>query len=74
MIKIRLSRKGVIKNPFYKIVAIDNNQKRDGKVVEVLGFWQPKKDLKQVKNDRINYWLSQGAQITKSVKELFNKK
>ena len=74
-VKIRLSRKGDKKSPFYRIVAADSRCARNGNFIEVLGTYNPMKtpaELK-LKNDRINYWLSVGAQVSDTAKELFEK-
>ncbi len=70
MIKIRLSRGGVKKNPFYRIVAIEEGRKREGKPLEILGHWHPAKELVKVDKKKIDYWVSRGAQITKAVSNL----
>lgn len=70
MIKIRLARHGKKNDPFYKIVAIEKNRKREGKPLEVLGYWHPAKDDKKIDKKKIKKWLSNGAQITKGVKKL----
>jgi len=67
MLKIRMSRGGVKKRPFYKIVIADSRRPRDGKFIEKVGFFNPllpkdKKERLNLDTDRIKYWLSQGAQ------------
>jgi small subunit ribosomal protein S16 len=71
-IKIRLSRGGSKKRPFYKIVAADSRMPRDGRFIEKLGTYNPllpKDSEDRVKMDveRIQYWMSQGAQTTDRV-------
>lgn len=64
MIKIRLMRIGGKQNPFYRVVAVDERAKRTGGYVELLGTYNPltePKDIK-LKQDRIDYWIKQGAQ------------
>ncbi len=75
MVKIRLSRTGKRNAPSYRIVVIDSRSKRDGRVIENLGFYDPKTKLTTVKLDRkrLDYWLSQGAQMTETVKKLVKK-
>lgn len=72
MVKIRLFRTGAKNNPSYRIVAADARVKRDGKILEVLGFFDPKTDPVTIKfkMDRVNQWLNQGAQPTKTVQKL----
>ena len=70
-VKIRLSRIGKIHSPVYRIVAADERSKRDGKFLEILGTYNPlKHELIQFNQERVNYWVSQGAQLTDSVKRL----
>lgn len=60
---IRLSRKGRKKAPFYRLVAQDKREKRDGKFLEILGTYNPKAEAKGavLHQDRIAYWLGKGA-------------
>lgn len=70
-VKIRLSRIGKIHAPVYRIIAIDSRKKRDGKALEILGTYNPiKGDLLQFKQERVDYWLSQGAQLSDAVRKL----
>ncbi len=70
MIKIRLSRKGATNNAFYRIVAVEEGKKRDGKVLEILGFWHPAKAEKKVDKKQIEAWVAKGAQKSKAVEQL----
>lgn len=70
MIKIRLSRGGVKKDPFYRIVATDESKAREGKPLQVLGYWHPRKDLKKIDKKGIDSWVKKGAKLTKAVKDL----
>jgi small subunit ribosomal protein S16 len=72
MIKIRLSRKGATNNAFYRIVAVDESKKRDGKVLEVVGYWHPKKDNKSIDKDKVKAWIAKGAQPTQAVEKLLS--
>ncbi len=74
MVKIRLARSGVKNKPFYRIVAIDSKRKRGGKPLEILGFWQPSKNLIKIDKKKVNEWVKKGAKVTEAVKELLNKK
>jgi small subunit ribosomal protein S16 len=72
MLKIRMSRGGAKKRPFYKIVVADSRRPRDGKFIEKVGFFNPllPKDKKERLNldiERIKYWLSQGAQPSERI-------
>ena len=70
MVKIKLARFGRKKGAFYRIVAVDSRKKRDGAVLEVLGFFNPKKGDKEIKKEALSAWLKKGAQITEGVKKL----
>ena len=74
MVKIRLTRGGAKKRPFYHIVATDHRSKRDGRSLERLGFYNPvaQGNEQRVVLDtaRINHWVSQGAQLTDKVRML----
>ena len=73
-VKIRLAKTGKTHQISYRIVAQDVRSKRDGRFLEILGFWQPYiKDQKKglsIKIQRVAYWLSQGARPTKAVTKL----
>jgi len=74
MVSIRLSRGGSKKRPFYHIVAADQRKPRDGRYIERLGFFNPLakggEETLRVDMDRINYWVSQGAQPSERVNTL----
>ena len=72
MTKIRLSRIGRKKKPFYKIVVTDSRKKRDGGWIESIGYFNPIKADRVIKIDeeRLEYWLKVGAQMTERVKKL----
>ena len=72
MLKIRLSQTGTTNRKTYRIVAIEEGKRRDGKQLEILGYYNPLVKPAQVKMDtaRIDYWVSRGAQITDAVKKL----
>ena len=73
--KIRLKRLGAKKSPFYRIVIADSRAPRDGKFIEEIGYYNPRKDPSElsVKVDRAKYWLGTGAQPSRTVKTIFNK-
>ncbi len=75
MVKIRLSRTGKRNAPSYRIVVMDSRTKRDGRIIENLGFYDPKTKPQTVKfnRERLEYWLSQGAQMTPTIKKLVKK-
>ncbi len=72
-VRIRLTRKGTKKKPFYRIVAADVEAPRDGKFLEALGTYNPMIEpaLITLKEDRINYWLGEGAKPSTTVQSLF---
>jgi len=72
MIRIRLARGGVKHNPFYKIVVIGKSQKREGKPLDVIGYYYPIKDDKKIDKELLKQWLEKGAQPSDTVKKLFN--
>ncbi|MBK7498809.1 MAG: 30S ribosomal protein S16 [Ignavibacteriales bacterium] len=73
-VKLRLRRMGKKKQPIYKVVAADARSPRDGKFLEAVGIYNPLTNPHTIdlKEDRINYWLDNGAQPTDTVKSLFN--
>ncbi len=74
-VKIRLARHGTKKKPFYRIVVADSESPRDGKFLEVVGTYNPLMDPAEVnlKDERVKYWMGQGAIPTGTVKNLFKK-
>jgi len=74
-VKIRLTRKGSKKKPFYRIVAADSQAPRDGSFLEVLGTYDPMSDPAaiELKKDRVTYWLEQGALPTGTVRQILKK-
>jgi small subunit ribosomal protein S16 len=74
-VRIRLARHGAKKRPFYRIVVADQESRRDGRFIEIVGTYNPLKEPADVslKNDRIEYWLSQGAKPSDTVKSLLKK-
>lgn len=73
MVTIRLSRYGRKKAPFYRVVVVDSRKKRDGSFLEVLGFWNPMKDEKEIDKANFDAWIKKGAQVSDTVKKLFTK-
>ena len=74
MVKIRLTRKGAKKTPFYRVIVTDSRKRRDGPFVENIGTYDTLKNPSEVKIDteRAKYWLGCGAQPTSAVKKLLN--
>lgn len=75
MLRIRLRRVGGKKQPSYRIVVAESTSPRDGKFVEIVGFYNPRTEPEtvQVKEDRVLYWLSVGAQPSDSLARLLKK-
>lgn len=74
-VRIRLSRFGRKKKPFYRIVAANSEAPRDGKFLEILGTYDPLQDPVVVKihHDKLQVWLERGAEPTDTVKSLIAK-
>lgn len=74
-VKLRLTRMGAKKKPFYRIVAIDSRKARDGAYIEQVGYYDPNKDPAEVKIDveLAKKWIANGAQPTDTVRALFKK-
>jgi len=74
MVKIRLSRGGAKKKPFYHVVAADSRRSRDGRNIERLGFFNPvargQEERLRLDLERVDYWTSVGAQVSDRVKAL----
>ena len=74
-VKIRLLRMGKIRNPQYRIVVADARTKRDGRAIEYVGLYHPKEDPSriEVNSERVQYWLSVGAQPSEPVQRILEK-
>lgn len=74
MVVIRLSRGGAKKRPFFNIVATDSRNRRDGRFIERIGFYNPlaseKEEGFRVAQDRLSYWQGVGAQLSPTVARL----
>ncbi len=75
MVKIRLTRLGAHKGPFYRVVVSDSRTRRDGPFIEILGTYDPQKGASETKIDteRAKYWLQKGAQPTVIAKKLLHR-
>lgn len=75
MLMIRLARVGARKQPHYRIVVIEKDRARNGRSVEVVGTYNPRTNPATVllKHDRIQYWISKGAQTSETVGKLLVK-
>jgi small subunit ribosomal protein S16 len=71
-VKMRLARHGAKKKPFYRIVIADGECRRDGRFIEVVGTYNPLQDPAQIslKEERVKYWVEQGAVLTDTVRNL----
>jgi small subunit ribosomal protein S16 len=71
-VKIKLKRMGKIRNPQYRIIVADSRTKRDGRAIEEIGLYHPKEEpsLIRVDSDRVQHWLSVGAQPTDPVRAI----
>ncbi len=75
MVRIRLRRTGAKKQASYRIVVADQRSPRDGKFIEILGWYNPRTNPPsfEINNERARYWLSQGAQPSEAVARLLSK-
>ncbi|GAA3457456.1 30S ribosomal protein S16 [Dactylosporangium matsuzakiense] len=74
-VKIRLLRMGKIRNPQYRIVIADSRTKRDGRAIEFVGLYHPKEEPSriEVNSERVQHWLSVGAQPSEAVRAILSK-
>jgi len=74
MVVIRMARGGSKKRPFYYIVAADSRNRRDGRFIERLGFYNPlasgQAETLRLASDRVQHWVGQGAQVSDAVARL----
>ena len=75
MVKIRLKRMGMKKQPFYRIVVTDSRNARDGRFIEEIGYYNPLSEPAEIRIDqeRAKYWLGTGAQPTDTTRALLKK-
>lgn len=74
-VKVRLARMGAKKKPIYRIVATDGRSPRDGRFIEDIGRYDPNQDppLIKIKQDRLDHWVGNGAQVSTTVSQLVKK-
>jgi small subunit ribosomal protein S16 len=74
-VSIRLRREGAKNRPYYKVVVADSRSPRDGKFIEIIGTYDPKKpnDNSTLKIERAQYWIDRGAQPSDTVRSLIKK-
>lgn len=73
MVKIRLARIGRKKVPVYRIVVIASKKARDGEYIDNVGHYDPRTKALKINRDRVEYWISKGAQPTNTVAKLIAK-
>ncbi len=75
MVKIRLRRTGNNNNAAYRVVVADERSPRDGKFLEILGWYLPRQegDNFKLELDRVDYWISKGAQMSETVASMVKK-
>ena len=73
MVRIRLRRVGLKGQPSYRIVVADKESPRDGRFLEIIGFYNPRTEPAtiSIKEDRVYHWMKNGALPTKSVEQVF---
>ena len=74
-VRIRLTRIGAKKKPYYRLVAANSEAPRDGKFLEILGSYDPMKDPAQVTvhKEKVDYWLKKGARVSGSARAILKK-
>ncbi|MBI2876869.1 MAG: 30S ribosomal protein S16 [Candidatus Tectomicrobia bacterium] len=75
MVRIRLTRAGAKKRPFYRVVVTDSRRPREGQFLDILGIYNPMEEpaLVRIDQEKAALWLSRGAQLSDTVKSLFAK-
>ena len=73
MLKIRLRRMGLRNRPTYRVVVIDSRKARDGEYLESVGHYDPRTKLLDIKTERIEHWVSRGAQTSDTVGRLVSR-
>ncbi|HQP30596.1 MAG TPA: 30S ribosomal protein S16 [Deltaproteobacteria bacterium] len=75
-VSIRLTRGGAKKKPFYRVIVSDSRNRRDGRVLDIVGFFNPKnrEDSITLKMDKIKAWVEKGGQLSPAVKKLIKDK
>lgn len=74
-VRIRLSRVGSAKNPIYRVVVTDSRSPRDGRFIEIIGRYEPRREpsLIEIDQEKAAAWMSKGAQPSRTVKKLLDK-
>ncbi len=72
-VSIRLARSGSKKRPFYRIVAAEKSFPRDGRFIEQLGYYDPRRKIFEMKRERYTHWVGVGAQPSDTIRTLAQK-
>ena len=74
-VKVRMTRSGSKKRPFYRIVAINSDSRRDGRPLEFIGYYNPctNPGTLSIDADKLNAWIEKGAEMTDTVRTLVKK-
>jgi small subunit ribosomal protein S16 len=74
-VRIRLTKMGSKKKPFYRLIAADSESPRDGKFLQILGSYDPMKEPARIEihREKVDYWLKQGASFSGSARSLLKK-
>jgi len=74
-VKIRLTRMGAKKRPFYRLIAANSESPRDGKFLDILGYYNPMKEPPEIRinKEKVQYWLERGAILTEAARNLLKK-
>jgi small subunit ribosomal protein S16 len=75
LLRIRLTRMGAKKKPFYRVVVAERRQARDGSFVEIVGHYNPRTNppIVELNMERVRHWLERGAQPSETVHSLLNR-
>jgi small subunit ribosomal protein S16 len=75
MVKIRLAQTGSTNRRQYRLIAIEEGKRRDGRAIEILGYYNPQVKPSElvIKRERVDYWLARGAQLTPAARALLEK-
>ncbi len=76
MLSIRLRRTGSTKRPYYRVVLADSQSRRDGRFLEVLGHYDPRRDpaIIKIDSERARHWLAKGARASDTVRSLLKRR
>jgi small subunit ribosomal protein S16 len=74
-LKLRLTRMGSKKKPFYRIIAVNSETRRDGRALDYVGYYNPMTQPEDIKidQDKVKTWIERGAQPTDTVRSLLKK-